>query len=1044
MKTLYFNSILVVIFSLPGSAIKSQNAFYTDARDALHIETYPIQLIGNQLWMAKNLNFETNDEGSKYYNNDPTYSNTYGKLYDWETAKNVCPSGWHLPTDLEFQRLEMNLGMREENAKIFGERCCASMASHFNSGFNGLLGGLKDYKQGDVFLDLNSKGYFWTASLYDNLISNDVISRYINNSNPLVGRIPNSPQNYESVRCLYNENIDITPPVIEINSLESIQTTGLICNGRITYEGSVPITEVGICLSMEPNPTIESSPLQGQIVDGSFQLQVENLTPGILYYIRAYAKYAYGTLYYDITYSNERSVKTLPDPLPDGDYIIDSRDGNSYRFKEIGLQTWLIDNLAFYTTGSYPWIETDYDESGNLINIVHEEDGWFYQWSSAMDIDKKYSQNSLDYFDATYPHQGVCPTGWHIPSNDEWLEFEQYVENSGNINELINDFNWTGSPCERCSNQSIGVGFFSSTQTILSFMVGIGIARFDMTDDPVQIDGTWPRHNRWRVRCIKNDGNSNLPIIELNSISTSNDMATATIYLVNEGNSNVESVGLEWRIAPNLTSYKTGGNDLLNVKSSDSNGQIIFEDYHAGTFEELVGGLLPNTTYYIRAFATNKFGTSYSDEIVYINKFDNNPPVISPPEDITVNNDPGKCSAMVVLTTPEVYDDYGVQSITNDAPVDYPLGITTVTWSALDVNGNESTAKQFVMVINEAPVLNSIYTSSDPVQLESTINVSASFVDNNLEDALWAWGDGTTSNGTVISAVYGEHSYSQPGVYTVQLQVSDACGEMENGTFQYVVVYSPEDGFVTGGGWINSPAGASAQFPDAVGKANFGFESKYKKGASIPSGNTEFQFKAGKLDFRSTLYDWLVIAGQKAMFKGAGTINQSGDYGFILSALDGNLRNPLSADRFRITIWDKQNNDLLVYDNEMATNEYADPTVQIAGGSIVIHNPTTKSAPSHGKFNELDMKDVYFEVFPNPFNNTTFINLRFSTNENIALMLFDINGKLIKDLYKGDIEAGINYTIDYTPDNGFENGIYLLKMITGENQVYFKRIVFNK
>ncbi|MGH8245431.1 MAG: hypothetical protein ACREUU_03260 [Gammaproteobacteria bacterium] len=71
---------------------------------------------------------------------------------------------------------------------------------------------------------------------------------------------------------------------------------------------------------------------------------------------------------------------------------------------------------------------------------------------------------------------------------------------------------------------------------------------------------------------------------------------------------------------------------------------------------------------------------------------------------------------------------------------------------------------------------------------------------------------------------------------------------------------------------LNRPAGASFTLSagavgslnelcaGAAGKANFGFVSKYLPGANLPSGNTEFQFKAGGLNFKSTAYDWLVIA----------------------------------------------------------------------------------------------------------------------------------------------------------------------------------------
>jgi len=69
--------------------------------------------------------------------------------------------------------------------------------------------------------------------------------------------------------------------------------------------------------------------------------------------------------------------------------------------------------------------------------------------------------------------------------------------------------------------------------------------------------------------------------------------------------------------------------------------------------------------------------------------------------------------------------------------------------------------------------------------------------------------------------------------------------------------------------------------------SEFGFVAKYKKGANVPSDNTEFQFEAGKFHFHSTNYQWLVVAGAKAQFKGEVTVEKSNhNYGFMLTAID--------------------------------------------------------------------------------------------------------------------------------------------------------------
>ena len=167
---------------------------------------------------------------------------------------------------------------------------------------------------------------------------------------------------------------------------------------------------------------------------------------------------------------------------------------------------------------------------------------------------------------------------------------------------------------------------------------------------------------------------------------------------------------------------------------------------------------------------------------------------------------------------------------------------------------------------------------------------------------------------------------SAVGVYNLCVRGTDAVGNVGNQECIMLVVYDPSAGFVTGGGWIDSPAGAYVPDPSLEGKANFGFVSKYKKGAEVPTGQTEFKFEVADLDFHSSSYDWLVVnqAGTNAQFKGAGTINDSGYYKFMLWAGD-------DPDTFRIKIWeeDEPGVETVKYDNG---SEQA-----IAGGSIVIH-----------------------------------------------------------------------------------------------------------
>ena len=271
-------------------------------------------------------------------------------------------------------------------------------------------------------------------------------------------------------------------------------------------------------------------------------------------------------------------------------------------------------------------------------------------------------------------------------------------------------------------------------------------------------------------------------------------------------------------------------------------------------------------------------------------------------------------------------------------------GLFSILGRITDKDGGATDYTAEVIVGNAAPMVGPIIVPTDAVAVNIAVSASAEFSDAGVLDthtAEWAWGDGTISAGVVTEAegsgsVTGSHAYTFPGVYTVVLTITDKDGNSGQSVFEYVVVYDPADGFVTGGGWIDSPAGAYPADPTLTGKANFGFVSKYKKGTTKPTGNTQFNYHAGDLKFHSTNYQWLVVTGPHAKFKGSGTINGDSDYGFMMTATDGQQNGGGGVDRLRIKIWVKSTG-AIIYDNQIGDAEDSNASDAIEGGSVVIH-----------------------------------------------------------------------------------------------------------
>lgn len=270
-------------------------------------------------------------------------------------------------------------------------------------------------------------------------------------------------------------------------------------------------------------------------------------------------------------------------------------------------------------------------------------------------------------------------------------------------------------------------------------------------------------------------------------------------------------------------------------------------------------------------------------------------------------------------------------------------GSYTLTLSASDGVSSVVTSTTQLTVGNAPITMNAITgLPTTPTRVgtaAATITASVTFTDPGTADshtATWNWGDGTVDASLPVTETAGgrtandSHTYTTAGVYTVSVSISDGDNPAGAGSrsFQSVVVYNPAAGFITGGGWISSPAGAYTTDPTLTGKVTFGFVAKYRQRAIVPTGISGFEFRAGNFDFHSTNYQWLVINknGKNAQLRGTGTINGDGSYTFMIWATQAANGNPAS---FRIQITNNRT-AATVYDNGV---EQA-----IEGGSIVIHS----------------------------------------------------------------------------------------------------------
>jgi len=174
-NNLFSSVVLVILLSLiintscQKDEILPEYETFTDSRDG---EIYTYVKIGNQYWMSENLRFEPGSGKYWAYNNNEADIFTHGYLYDWETANNVCPDGWHLPSKAEWTELAAKLG----GFNVAGGKMKTTGTLNWNSpnrdatnssGFSALPSGI--YEGYDLFDGRGNLTYFWSSAVSLNI-----------------------------------------------------------------------------------------------------------------------------------------------------------------------------------------------------------------------------------------------------------------------------------------------------------------------------------------------------------------------------------------------------------------------------------------------------------------------------------------------------------------------------------------------------------------------------------------------------------------------------------------------------------------------------------------------------------------------------------------------------------------------------------------------------------------------------------------------------------------------------------------------------------
>ncbi len=582
---------------------------------------YPIVEIGSQVWMARNLKTTKYNDGSPieypgsnskswnanisgafaWYDDDMTkYEDVYGALYNWHAVNtgNLCPAGWHVPDNEDWATLTEFLG----GTNIAGEKIKETGNLHWaptnnyssnESGFTAVPGGLRNLKS---FTEVKHYGYLWSSG--EGSKTTGAQGWYVNSISEGLNK---SDMNYLneglSVRCILGESGSI--PVVTTDQISDISSNSAICGGTINSDGGEIITACGICWSTSEDPSLSDYVTSDTLTTHKFIISLSGLLPETTYHVRAYATNKLGT-----AYGNDVSFITSPVMPP----ILSTAEVSSVSSLTALSGGTIIDDgggqitirgICWAITPS-PTISDDTTSNGNgtgsyTSNISGLQPATTYHI-------RAYATNSAGTAygnDLTFTTDAIIPT---LTTTAAYNITLTSATSGGNITSNGGAVVSTSGICWGTSHNpsragthttdGASIGIFTSNLTGLvpntlyyvrayatnSAGTGYGNEVSFMTD-PIVV--------------------AILTTTAVSSITSSTAFSGGNI--TEDGGGTISARGVCWATAPTPT--------ISDSKTSDGTG--------TGSFTSSITGLMPGTSYHVRAYATNSTGTSYGNDLTF-------------------------------------------------------------------------------------------------------------------------------------------------------------------------------------------------------------------------------------------------------------------------------------------------------------------------------------------------------------------------------------------------------------------------------------------
>ncbi len=380
----------------PGGEYNQVTADFCQLTDTRDKQKYQVALIGEQIWTAENMRYAVPEHFSA--GNESANDNTYGLLYNYNVAQNVCPTGWHLPTKAEFEVLRDYVKANRTSSSLLIAFLAKSAlwTNHSNEGnddfgFSMLPAGIKNISEVDgssSFDNLGKAAFIWTAT-----------------ANPVVANPDDEEEEEEEAEKAYFFGATLTSQ-ISISSIREDSALSVRCLQDIDNCG-----EHGT-YSRELARCVCSDDYVGDKCDTKVVV-----TPS-------------GNNFSKCTMKNGKY-----DQAKDSDCVItDTRDNEKYQVVLIDKQVWLRENIR-----TKQGVQSSY-HSANNDSKNDKTYGLLYMWSDA---------------------KNICPEGWRLPTKAEFEDLLRYAGDESDIQLLkLRAEKWTVNDWgeEKSGMDSFGFG----------------------------------------------------------------------------------------------------------------------------------------------------------------------------------------------------------------------------------------------------------------------------------------------------------------------------------------------------------------------------------------------------------------------------------------------------------------------------------------------------------------------------------------------------------------------------------------------------------